>query len=43
MADVINNLIVKLSWSSRLPAWLSRDLASAYKVGHRIAMLYDAP
>lgn len=42
MADVINNLIVKLSSELKITSVVvTHDLASAYKVGHRIAMLHD--
>lgn len=42
MADVINNLIVKLSHELGITSVVvTHDLASAYKVGHRIAMLHD--
>lgn len=42
MADVINNLIVKLSSELGITSVVvTHDLASAYKVGHRIAMLHD--
>jgi len=42
MSDVINNLIVKLSSELKITSVVvTHDLASAYKVGHRIAMLYD--
>ncbi|HKW13667.1 MAG TPA: ABC transporter ATP-binding protein [Candidatus Krumholzibacteria bacterium] len=42
MSDVINNLIVKLSSELQVTSVVvTHDLASAYKVGHRIAMLYD--
>jgi phospholipid/cholesterol/gamma-HCH transport system ATP-binding protein len=42
MADVINNLIVKLSGELGITSVVvTHDLASAYKVGHRIAMLHD--
>jgi phospholipid/cholesterol/gamma-HCH transport system ATP-binding protein len=41
MADVINNLIVKLSSELKITSVVvTHDLASAYKVGHRIAMLH---
>jgi phospholipid/cholesterol/gamma-HCH transport system ATP-binding protein len=39
---VINNLIVKLSSELKITSVVvTHDLASAYKVGHRIAMLHD--
>jgi phospholipid/cholesterol/gamma-HCH transport system ATP-binding protein len=42
MADVINNLIVKLSDELKITSVVvTHDLASAYKVGHRIAMLHN--
>jgi len=42
MSDVINNLIVKLSSELKITSVVvTHDLASAYKVGHRIAMLHD--
>jgi phospholipid/cholesterol/gamma-HCH transport system ATP-binding protein len=42
MADVINNLIIKLSSELKITSVVvTHDLASAYKVGHRIAMLHD--
>ena len=42
MADVINNLIIKLSNDLKITSVVvTHDLASAYKVGHRIAMLHD--
>ncbi|HEX6791350.1 MAG TPA: ABC transporter ATP-binding protein [Candidatus Krumholzibacteria bacterium] len=42
MADVINNLIVKLADELGITSVVvTHDLASAYKVGHRIAMLHD--
>jgi len=42
MADVINNLIVKLSRELKITSVVvTHDLASAYKVGHRIAMLHE--
>jgi phospholipid/cholesterol/gamma-HCH transport system ATP-binding protein len=42
MADVINNLIVKLADELKITSVVvTHDLASAYKVGHRIAMLHD--
>jgi len=42
MSDVINNLIIKLSSELKITSVVvTHDLASAYKVGHRIAMLYD--
>jgi len=42
MADVINNLIVKLSHELKITSVVvTHDLASAYKVGHRIAMLHE--
>ena len=42
MADVINNLIVKLATELKITSVVvTHDLASAYKVGHRIAMLHD--
>jgi phospholipid/cholesterol/gamma-HCH transport system ATP-binding protein len=42
MADVINNLIVQLSRELKITSVVvTHDLASAYKVGHRIAMLHD--
>jgi phospholipid/cholesterol/gamma-HCH transport system ATP-binding protein len=42
MADVINNLIIKLSRELKITSVVvTHDLASAYKVGHRIAMLHD--
>jgi phospholipid/cholesterol/gamma-HCH transport system ATP-binding protein len=42
MADVINNLIVKLADELKITSLVvTHDLASAYKVGHRIAMLHD--
>jgi phospholipid/cholesterol/gamma-HCH transport system ATP-binding protein len=42
MADVINNLIIKLSGELGITSVVvTHDLASAYKVGHRIAMLHD--
>jgi phospholipid/cholesterol/gamma-HCH transport system ATP-binding protein len=41
MADVINNLIIKLSSELKITSVVvTHDLASAYKVGHRIAMLH---
>ena len=42
MSDVINNLIIKLSSELKITSVVvTHDLASAYKVGHRIAMLHD--
>jgi len=42
MSDVINNLIVKLSSELKITSVVvTHDLASAYKVGDRIAMLHD--
>jgi phospholipid/cholesterol/gamma-HCH transport system ATP-binding protein len=42
MADVINNLIIKLSSELKITSVVvTHDLASAYKVGHRIAMLHE--
>ena len=42
MADVINNLIIKLSNELKITSVVvTHDLASAYKVGHRIAMLHE--
>ena len=42
MADVINNLIVKLNNELEITSVVvTHDLASAYKVGDRIAMLHD--
>ena len=42
MADVINNLIVKLSGELGITSVVvTHDLASAYKVADRIAMLHD--
>ncbi len=42
MADVINNLIIKLSSDLKITSVVvTHDLASAYKVGHRIAMLHE--
>jgi phospholipid/cholesterol/gamma-HCH transport system ATP-binding protein len=42
MADVINNLINKLNDELEITSIVvTHDLASAYKVGDRIAMLYD--
>jgi phospholipid/cholesterol/gamma-HCH transport system ATP-binding protein len=42
MSDVINNLIVKLADELKITSVVvTHDLASAYKVGHRIAMLHD--
>ena len=42
MADVINNLIIKLSTELKITSVVvTHDLASAYKVGHRIAMLHE--
>jgi phospholipid/cholesterol/gamma-HCH transport system ATP-binding protein len=42
MSDVINNLIIKLSRELKITSVVvTHDLASAYKVGHRIAMLHE--
>jgi len=42
MSDVINNLIVKLADELKITSVVvTHDLASAYKVGHRIAMLHN--
>jgi len=42
MSDVINNLIIKLSSELKITSVVvTHDLASAYKVGHRIAMLHE--
>jgi phospholipid/cholesterol/gamma-HCH transport system ATP-binding protein len=42
MADVINNLIIKLREELTITSIVvTHDLASAYKVGDRIAMLHD--
>jgi phospholipid/cholesterol/gamma-HCH transport system ATP-binding protein len=42
MADVINNLIIKLARELRITSVVvTHDLASAYKVADRIAMLHD--
>jgi phospholipid/cholesterol/gamma-HCH transport system ATP-binding protein len=42
MADVINNLIIKLNDELEITSVVvTHDLASAYKVGDRIAMLHD--
>jgi phospholipid/cholesterol/gamma-HCH transport system ATP-binding protein len=42
MSDVINNLIIKLSNELGITSVVvTHDLASAYKVGDRIAMLHD--
>ena len=42
MSDVINNLIIKLSTELKITSVVvTHDLASAYKVGDRIAMLHD--
>jgi phospholipid/cholesterol/gamma-HCH transport system ATP-binding protein len=42
MSDVINNLIIKLSSELKITSVVvTHDLASAYKVGHRIAMLHN--
>lgn len=42
MADVINNLIIKLNDELDITSVVvTHDLASAYKVGDRIAMLHD--
>lgn len=42
MADVINNLIIKLNNELEITSVVvTHDLASAYKVGDRIAMLHD--
>jgi phospholipid/cholesterol/gamma-HCH transport system ATP-binding protein len=42
MADVINNLIVKsVSDLGATAVSITHDMASARKIGHRIAMLYD--
>lgn len=42
MADVINNLIIKLKEELNITSIVvTHDLASAYKVGDRIAMLHD--
>jgi phospholipid/cholesterol/gamma-HCH transport system ATP-binding protein len=42
MSDVINNLIIKLSSELKITSVVvTHDLASAYKVAHRIAMLHD--
>jgi phospholipid/cholesterol/gamma-HCH transport system ATP-binding protein len=42
MADVINNLIIKLNDQLDITSVIvTHDLASAYKVGDRIAMLHD--
>jgi phospholipid/cholesterol/gamma-HCH transport system ATP-binding protein len=41
MADVINNLIVKsVSDLGATAVSITHDMASARKIGHRIAMLY---
>lgn len=42
MSDVINNMIIKLSSELKITSVVvTHDLASAYKVAHRIAMLHD--
>ncbi len=42
MSDVINNLIIKLANDLKITSVVvTHDLASAYKVGDRIAMLHD--
>jgi phospholipid/cholesterol/gamma-HCH transport system ATP-binding protein len=42
MADVINNLIIKLADELSITSVVvTHDLASAYKVADRIAMLHD--
>ena len=42
MADVINNLIIKLNEELEITSVVvTHDLASAYKVGDRIAMLHN--
>jgi len=42
MADVINNLIIKLATELSITSVVvTHDLASAYKVADRIAMLHD--
>jgi len=42
MADVINELIVKcVSYLGATAVSITHDMASARKIGHRIAMLYD--
>ena len=42
MADVINDLIVKcVSDLGATAVSITHDMASARKIGHRIAMLYD--
>jgi phospholipid/cholesterol/gamma-HCH transport system ATP-binding protein len=42
MADVINTLIIKLADELKITSVVvTHDLASAYKVADRIAMLYD--